>query len=302
MTRAVDLARGKWTSVLTALGISPDALSGKHGPCPKDGAGTDRFRFADRNSTGSYFCSCSDGTRGGMGLLMCCKGISYAEAARQVESVVANAEESPPIAVIDPRKTLRRIQDKLKPPGQAVSAYLAARGLEPTAATKQARVPYWSGGQKVGEYDAMVALVTAPDGSPLTFHVTYLDGDKKAALDAPRKLMTPIAPLNGGAIRLMPMAEEMGIAEGIETALAASALFRIPVWACVNEALLSAFEPPSIVKTLWVFGDSDENYVGQHAAYACARRLSKRGIECAVSLPPMLGSDFNDVLLKRVAA
>lgn len=148
----------------------------------------------------------------------------------------------------------------------------------------------------------MVALVAAPNGSPLTFHVTYLDGDKKAALDSPRKLMTPIAPLNGGAIRLMPMAEEMGIAEGIETALAASALFRIPVWACVNEALLAAFEPPPSVKTLWVFGDSDENYVGQHAAYACARRLSKRGIECAVSLPPMLGSDFNDVLLKRVAA
>lgn len=150
MTRAVDLARGKWSSVLTALGISPDALSGKHGPCPKDGAGVDRFRFADRNGSGSYFCTCSEGDRGGVALLMCCKDIDYAEAARQVESVVANAEESPPIAVIDPRKTLRRIQDKLKPPGQAVRTYLAARGLEPTAAIKEARLTYWSGGQKSG--------------------------------------------------------------------------------------------------------------------------------------------------------
>jgi phage/plasmid primase-like uncharacterized protein len=43
-----------------------------------------------------------------------------------------------------------------------------------------------------------------------------------------------------------------------------------------------------------VFGDSDENYAGQAAAYECARRLVCKGFEVAVKLPPVLGMDFAD--------
>ena len=47
----------------------------------------------------------------------------------------------------------------------------------------------------------------------------------------------------------------LGIAEGIETALAASYRFGVPVWS----AILESWEPPTGVKRMIVFGDNDEN-------------------------------------------
>ena len=42
-----DRARGRWAAILPQLGVSPSALTGKHGPCPLCG-GRDRFRFDDK--------------------------------------------------------------------------------------------------------------------------------------------------------------------------------------------------------------------------------------------------------------
>lgn len=299
--KARELAQGKWPSVLEKLGVPAESLTGKHGPCPRDGKGTDRFRFADRDGSGSYFCACSEGDRGGMSLLMCCRGWDYATAAKEVEAIVGTAEARPTQThgSRDPVKVLKGIQERLQSPGDAVRTYLANRGLSVPSSLRQARMPFWKDGHKVGEFDAMIARVVSSDGKPLTFHVTYLQNGKKAPVVPPRKLMTPVAPINGGAIRLMPPEEDLGVAEGIESALSASAIYKVPVWACISEALLAAFEPPSSVKRLWIFADNDKNHVGQHAAYALARRLSKSGQECEVFVPRHAGQDFNDVLLER---
>ena len=100
---AREEAAGKWRTVLSQLGIDERVLDRRHHPCPGSGQGTDRFRFADRNGSGNYFCACSDGTKGGMALLMCCKGITYAEAAKQVESIVGSCEKDKERAPRDPR-------------------------------------------------------------------------------------------------------------------------------------------------------------------------------------------------------
>jgi len=50
-------ARHRWPEILQALcGISPDALTGEHCPCPRCG-GTDRFRFSDMDGNGSAICN-----------------------------------------------------------------------------------------------------------------------------------------------------------------------------------------------------------------------------------------------------
>ena len=92
----------------------------------------------------------------------------------------------------------------------------------------------------------------------------------------------------------------MGIAEGIETAIAAHMLTGIPVWAAANANGVEKFIPPEGCKRLTVFGDTDESFTGQAAAFALAKRAARAGFVCDVSLPPEAG-DWNDYL-RRAAA
>jgi putative DNA primase/helicase len=86
----------------------------------------------------------------------------------------------------------------------------------------------------------------------------------------------------------------MGIAEGIETALSASVLFNVPVWAAISAPLLKKWRPPPRVEKVIIFGDNDENYTGQEAAYSLARALAN-DVEVEVKIPSIPGWDWNDV-------
>ena len=99
----------------------------------------------------------------------------------------------------------------------------------------------------------------------------------------------------GAAIRLAPAGDVLGIAEGIETALSATALFGVPCWAAVSAGMLAAWQPPSEAKRIIIFGDNDPSYAGQAAAYALARRLGSMQARVEVQIPAKVGTDWNDV-------
>jgi putative DNA primase/helicase len=106
----------------------------------------------------------------------------------------------------------------------------------------------------------------------------------------------------GGAVRLVDLADVadvLGIAEGIETALAASVLHRLPVWAALNAGALEAWCPPETIRSVFVFGDNDDGFAGQKATYALAHRLSTKW-RVEVRIPPEPGTDWNDVLRHRM--
>jgi putative DNA primase/helicase len=292
--KARELAQGKWRAVLPLLGVSKDVLDGKHHPCPSTGQGEDRFRFADRNGSGNYFCDCSDGTKGGLGLVMCCKGIGYAEAAKEVEAIVGRAEADPPREKRDPRPALKRVQERLKPVGFTVRRYLQDRGLQVAPGLRQARLRYWDGPKSLGDFDCMVGKIVDANGKPQSFHVTYLDGAAKANVPSSKKVMTPVETITGCAIRLYPAAVHIGIAEGIETAIAAHLLSGLPVWSVMNAHGIESFDPPAGVEQVTVFADHDETYTGQAAAFACAKRLARQGVAVDVRVPDR--GDWNDVL------
>jgi putative DNA primase/helicase len=86
-----DLTRGRWPDLLAGLaGLTPEQLTDKHQPCPCCG-GADRYRFDDKDGSGSWFCNQCGGRDGaggggtGIDLLMRVTGWQYAEACRHIE-------------------------------------------------------------------------------------------------------------------------------------------------------------------------------------------------------------------------
>ena len=159
----------------------------------------------------------------------------------------------------------------------------------------------------VGRYPAMVALVAGADGAPVTVHRTYLTPDgRKAPIAEPKKLMGyPGNRLVGGAIRLFPAAPVLGVAEGIETALAVHLRTGMPVWSAISAGLLARLEPPAETSLVVVWADRDHSGAGEGAALALHERLLHRGIQVAVHLPPgpipagAKGIDWADVWCNR---
>ena len=299
MTDIAAQATGRWPAILAALGVDERILSRKHSPCPVCG-GRDRFRFTDYQQRGMWICN-QCGTGDGFDLLQRIHGWSFSEAAEQIKPLLP---ELPRERQSDDKQkravaALNRLRREAVPAAKipAVEAYLLSRGLiVPPGIEAPPALGYWQDGREAGRYPAMLGRVLLPCGTPATYHRTYLHNGKKAPVESPRKLMTPARPIRGGAIRLFPAESVLGIAEGIETAIAAHLLFGLPVWSVIDAAGIGSFEPPVGVRELVIFGDCDANYTGQSAAYAAANRLSRR-LRVDVRIPDR-GGDWNDVLLQ----
>ena len=156
---------------------------------------------------------------------------------------------------------------------------------------------YRDGGAVLGSFATMLATVTDATGKAVSMHRTYLQHGRKAPVPAQKKLMQGL-PLAGAAIRLTPVSRTLGIAEGIETAIAAAELFEVPVWSCISTAGIESFEPPLGVEHVIVFADNDQNFAGQAAAYRAAHRLTLKGYEVEAIIPPEPG-DWLDELNRR---
>jgi putative DNA primase/helicase len=294
----VEAARGKWHGILSRLGIAEHFLNKKHHPCPGNGQGKDRFRWTDYEGKGCFVCKCSEGEGSGFDLLSCCYGWSFAEAAKQVEKIVGTVDQAPPPKPqADPAIRLRKIMEesRLAVDGTVVWEYLGNRGLRPPACLREAEVMYYDDGKPTRKYTCMIARVMTVDGLPATLHCTYLENGKKADVPSPRKLLPKAKDFKGGAVRLFKEGPTLGIAEGIETALAAAELYRMPVWASLNAGNLQDFQPPPGTKKVIVFADRDESFTGQAAGYTLAKKLHAKGLECEVFLPSKIG-DWCDVL------
>lgn len=296
--KTIDLAVGKWPGILVGLGIDEKFLSKKHGACPFCG-GHDRFRFDDKNGSGSFICS-HCGAGGGMDFLMRMFGWPFREAAANVDRIIGTVKETvqreerseaDKVAAI--KKVLRGCRQVEQ--GDPVWNYLNRRtGItEVPADIKFHPSLHHTEG---GTHPAMVSVLRAPDGTGITLHRTYLTLDGRKASMTPAKKFMAGKRLNGGAVRLSRVSETIGISEGIETALAASIRFHMPVWAATNSVLLEQFMPPAGVESVVIFGDNDSSYTGQSAAYNLARRLVRDGIQAEVVLPDRVDKDWCDMV------
>ncbi len=269
--------------------------------------GEDRFRYIDKKGDGWWICN-GCGSGGGIELVKRWRQIEFKEAAKLVESVVGSAKEHK-LRKQDETKRRRIMQEMWDrgvtiTPGDPVSLYLRKRGLEDVELSPSA-VRYIESRQYEDSdqyFPCMIAKVVAANHHPVTLHQTYLTADgEKAPVEKPRKLFWGNHP-DGSAVRLMmPETGVLGIAEGIETAIAASKLWHLPVWAALNAHHLAKWRPPKGIRQVHVFGDADAKFAGQAAAYECGRGVycmaeNLRPEEVIVRIPDAVGRDWNDVL------
>jgi putative DNA primase/helicase len=298
-----ELATGRWGYILPALGIDERFMRNRHGPCPMCG-GKDRFRYDDKQGRGTWICN-NCGAGDGYALLQAFHGWGFRQARTEVERIVGASPA--PVAVRGPEDdeekkaaAIRRVwaETEAVASGDPVWRYLNRRlGLEiiPACLRYHPALAYRHDDGAITHHPAMVAAVTYPDGKGATLHRTYLTNDgEKADVRAAKKLM-PGKSLQSASIKLGGYSDALGIAEGIETALAASRRFSVPVWSCISSGLMEAWKHPDDVRRVLVFGDNDQKFGGQAAAYRIAHKLACAGVDVEVHIPVQPGTDWADV-------
>ena len=158
--------------------------------------------------------------------------------------------------------------------------YLASRGITIAAPAEPRHLDQlWHPKAKISA-PAMVPCVQRPDGRGVAVQVTHLTADSKTKVK-PERLNT--GSLGSGAVRLALAGQELGLAEGTETALSAMLLWGVPCWATLGAWRLSSISVPSTVKRLVLFADADKS--GRDNAAAAVDRYRRDGLDVEIRLP-----------------
>lgn len=192
-------------------------------------------------------------------------------------------------------------------PGDPATLYLKRRGFAgvwplPACLRYHPALPYWHDGEKIGTYPAMLAPLTGRDRRIVALHRTHLTRDgRKAEVPSVKKLTSASGPLTGACIAMFgPEKGCIGIAEGIETALAAWCASSLPTVAAYSAGNLAAWQWPVGSRRIVIFADHDP--AGTEAADKLLHRARAAGMSVNIIKPTEPGSDWCDVWARRDAA
>lgn len=300
-------------AILAALGHAPRVI---------EPGQFQRFPTSDRRADDAGWCKLFDDLRGGV--FGCHRaGLSEtwsatdratgtrgqrAELTRQVMTATAEREAQQRQRWAENARRIAQLWAQCVPlvPGDPVTQYLKRRGFGgvwplPEVLRLHRALPYWHGAEKLGTFPAMVAPVVAPDGRIIALHRTYLTADgRKAGVPSPKKLSGATGPLAGACIPLYKPARGcIGIAEGIETALAAWRASSVPTVAGYCAGNLAAWRWPPAVQRLVIFADADR--AGREAAGTLRGRALAARLRCEVLTPTTEGADWCNVWAERGA-
>ncbi len=183
--------------------------------------------------------------------------------------------------------------------GTYADVYLTRRGLPGLAASQVLRFVQLVPHPTYMCFPAMVALVTDAADNLVAVHRTYLAGwGLGKANITPSK--ASLGRTFGGAIRLDPVAPEIVVGEGIETAASAGRLLGLPAWAaiCAGNLGKRLVLPPEVRK-VWIAADPDPT--GLKGAEEARVRWRAEGRKVRIATPDREDQDFNDVLQARQA-
>lgn len=283
-----------------------------------------RFATSDRRSDDAGWCKLFDDMRGGVfGCHRQFPGQTFtwtaaarpamtrkqrSAHARQVTVATAEREAQQRRQWADNAQRIAQVWAQCVPVtrGDSVSLYLDRRGLAdvwplPDMLRLHRAMPYWHEGEKLGTFPAMMAPIITPDGCTVALHRTHVTADgRKADVPVVKKLTGSAGTLAGACIRLhWPARGVLGVAEGIETALAASLASGVPTVAAYCASALAGFVWPAGVQRLVIFADNDR--AGRESASELQSRAVRTGLAVNVMTPTDDGADWCDVWAHRGA-
>jgi putative DNA primase/helicase len=269
-----------------------------------------------RHAKGWYFrCPCHSDRKPSASLYIN-TGIVECFAGCPREEVEAKLDE---LGLVDDgvavRSRKRADDDKLPPPdstiidrwlfskrieGSIVERYLHGRGIYAVVYNTLRFAPFEIHPISRNDCPAMVAPIFARVWGErlIGVHLTFLlDGARRLGptnaviRDERRTLGTP----GHSAVWLAaPIDGEIGLAEGVETALSAMLVTHIPCWAALGTKRLDKVDMPRGIKRVHLFGDNDQP--GRDAMQRAIRRYTGDGLHVKVWWPPEGLGDFNDLL------
>nr|EDZ37993.1 MAG: DNA primase [Leptospirillum sp. Group II '5-way CG'] len=316
-----------WSSIFASFEIDVPANPRRHGPCPVCG-GKDRFRFDDRNGSGSWFCNQGDlhplGKQAGDGFALVADffNIGYREAATKVREVsgepVRSTDRKNPRPLTLDKQNQEKISRILKNSVRldeidknsrhmllsgkiAVQKYLQSREL-PELLPAEARLAVCPDG-----YDLIVPLTS--DREVPSLHITSLtaDGSKRPLSWTGGSCRYTMGPLSGSYSSLPGADEQISVpgfpgvrfyalGEGLETVISGRLLTGWPSIFAVNangiKSFLDCKDTLAIFQNsgfgLAILVDRDKSGAGQKAGASLARRAKEAGIPVLFLVPPAL--------------
>lgn len=146
---------------------------------------------------------------------------------------------------------------------------------------------------------AMLAAVRT-DADIMAIHRSFLlpDGSGQADFIKPKRAL---GSLGTGAVRLFPPKNGvLGLAEGTESAMSATQLTSIPIWATLGNERFGIVTIPESVKQLYLFVDHDAG--GDLAEAKAHEHFQMPGRSIIACRPDRRGDDWNNELYRANAA
>jgi len=153
----------------------------------------------------------------------------------------------------------------------------------------------WREGRGVGRTlaaDYLASRHIASHSAQLRFNGRVQLGRGRAKFDNPKRLL---ANPGRGTVRIGQPARVLGLAEGVETALAASVIHGFPVWAVLGNERFGLVTIPRCVERLIVLADNDTG--GARAAKLANDGLQRDRLTIETLWPPAQHNDWSDVLM-----
>ena len=183
-------------------------------------------------------------------------------------------------------------------PGSPVSDYLFSLNLPNNENIGFSEWVYVGPGESRGlMFDVIACPVHNPKGEIVTYWMMYMENNEPAKMEAAAAMMPSVSPILGSAIRLTEVSELMGIAIGIENALAVTQIYGVNCWAAPSNEMFGMFVPPAGVKQLIIYSDNHQDCVRQQEAYKLAGRLNQNTEVVTVICFPMEGDSYIDLVV-----